>query len=518
MKTKTLFDISLLDEKNINEISNNLNILSSDPIGQNIFYDKAIEVIKDINFSSKPGVVLLSKLNEIIFDFNRLYLILRQLDYFERNDMMPLYKKEHYPHMDYILNNSQRIHPYWIRKDLSMSTKIKINIRNIINKFTASTNKKNIIDGYMKNPLLLSYVNENKKHLLDYRLHEQEWGKIKNIGSDIEDIIDLLEKKYKHILLEFNFNKEYTEKANNILKSSINYHMKKANHDYDMLPALLDEKYMQNIFISGTPKYLGRLVGSYYQKMSKSVWRFAHGGDRAFFNDYNFSVVEFPYCDKYFCHSLQEASNLKNRLKEKKIINLGFDNIQFTTSINQRSINIFNKSDKPNKNKNSIIYFCATYIGEKLIRPMNERCSDLQYIEWQSWLLSTLKSMNYNVIIKRHPKGILTDAMFYEKYANKVINDDDLSESSASCYLFDFFGTAMFDAMATKTGIIYFDLGLREFDKNSKNDFASRCKVVDCLLDNNRFRVDEKKLLESLEEGINYNYQDMTQFYETYIN
>ena len=84
--------------------------------------------------------------------------------------------------------------------------------------------------------------------------------------------------------------------------------------------------------------------------MSKSVWRFAHGGDRAFFNDYNFSVVEFPYCDKYFCHSLQEASNLKNRLKEKKIINLGFDNIQFTTSINQRSINIFNKSDKPNKN------------------------------------------------------------------------------------------------------------------------------------------------------------------------
>ena len=48
MKTKTLFDISLLDENNINEISNNLNILSSDPTGQNIFYDKAIEVIKDI--------------------------------------------------------------------------------------------------------------------------------------------------------------------------------------------------------------------------------------------------------------------------------------------------------------------------------------------------------------------------------------------------------------------------------------------------------------------------------------
>ena len=37
-------------------------------------------------------------------------------------------------------------------------------------------------------------------------------------------------------------------------------------------------------------------------------------------------------------------------------------------------------------------------------------------------------------------------------------------------------------------------------------------------MDNNRFRVDEKKLLESLDEGINYNYQDMTQFYETYIN
>ena len=67
--------------------------------------------------------------------------------------------------------------------------------------------------------------------------------------------------------------------------------MRKASHDYELLPGIFDEKYMQSVFVSGTPKYLGRLVSSYYQKMSKSVWRFAHGGDRAFFNDYNFSTI-----------------------------------------------------------------------------------------------------------------------------------------------------------------------------------------------------------------------------------
>ena len=42
------------------------------------------------------------------------------------------------------------IHPYWVRKDLTISTKIKIYARNLINRSIISINKKNIIDGYMK--------------------------------------------------------------------------------------------------------------------------------------------------------------------------------------------------------------------------------------------------------------------------------------------------------------------------------------------------------------------------------
>ena len=518
MKTKAIFDISLINEGNIGEINNNLYILGSDPIAQNIFYDKSIEIMKDINFSSKSGIILLSKLNEIIYDFNRLYLILRQLDYFERNNLEPLYKSEHYPHMHYILDDSvEYIHPYWVRKDLTISTKIKIYARNLINRSIISTNKKNIIDGYMKNPLLLSYVDENNKYLLDHRLHEQPWRKLKNIPPEIGDTIKEIQQKYKNILYQYDFNKRNLVRANKILQSSIDYHIKKANNDYNLLPHILDKKYMQDTFISGTPKYLGRLVGSYYQKMSKSVWRFAHGGDRAFFNDYNFSIVEFPYCNKYFCHSSIEASNIKKRLAEKRIINLGFDDIEFTSTTNKRSINIYNKSIKPDQNKKNIVYFCGTYIGEKLTRPMSERCPDLQYIEWQSWLLSTLKQLNYNVIIKRHPKGILTETMFYEKYSDEVIYGDT-GYSSVSCYLFDFFGTAMFDAMATKTGIIYFDMGLREFDENSKKDFYSRCAVVKCSLNNNRYRINKNELSESLEIGVNYNYKNLSKFYETYMN
>ena len=521
MKSKVILDISLINEKSFDEIKDHsiLHVSASDPISQNIFYDKVTQIVKDIDTFSKPGIILLSKLNEIISDFNRLYLILRQLDYFEKNNLLPLYNKKYYPHMSYILNDTQNIHPYWIRSDVQMLTKLKIYMRNTINKLLILKNKKNIIHGYMTNPLLLSYIEKNNKFFLDHRLHEQSWGKSNNKSSEVEDLIETLRKNYRNILYEYEFNKKYFIKACNILDASINYHMRKANHDYNMLPNIMNKKFMGDTFISGTPKYLGRLVSAYYQKMSKSTWRFAHGGDRAFFDDYNFSITEFPYCDKYFCHSHLEANNIKQRLKEGRMINLNFNAIEFTANSNVRSRSIYKNSKKSDSNKKRyIFYYCGTYVGERLARPMNERCPDIQYIEWQSWLISALRKLNYNIIIKRHPKGILTNNRFLEKYSNEVIRDNYKNQLLPSCYLFDFFGTAMFDAMATKTGIIYFDMGLRTMDMNSKHDFNSRCVVLDCIADNNRFRVNEKALSDALEKAINYNYEEESKFYKNYIN
>ena len=68
---------------------------------------------------------------------------------------------------------------------------------------------------------------------------------------------------------------------------------------YHLGGALIDLAYLRrngprrigHLLVSGTPKYVGRMLSRYYQERGSHVFRFAHGGERVFFEDYHWGIT-----------------------------------------------------------------------------------------------------------------------------------------------------------------------------------------------------------------------------------
>ena len=71
------------------------------------------------------------------------------------------------------------------------------------------------------------------------------------------------------------------------------------------------------------PKRIGRMLGQLYQAEGRAVYRFAHRGERAFFDDDHWGLSELSFCDLYVTHSKGEAASLQRRLDDGRLIHLG---------------------------------------------------------------------------------------------------------------------------------------------------------------------------------------------------
>ena len=90
-------------------------------------------------------------------------------------------------------------------------------------------------------------------------------------------------------------------------------HIGKAWADLERVRALITARRAGETLAGGTPKHIGRLFAWQYGQLGREVVRFAHGGERAFYDDYAWSLAELPYCDRYYCHSSAEARHLQRR-------------------------------------------------------------------------------------------------------------------------------------------------------------------------------------------------------------
>jgi len=290
--------------------------------------------------------------------------------------------------------------------------------------------------------------------------------------------------------------------------SSIRYHLAMAFADIPFVESL-SGRFLGEHFYSGTPKYYGRLLSWRYQQLGRQVTRFAHGGERVFFDDILWPLTELAYCDTYVCHSATESNVLSKRLKKSSLATDQTKKIKFVSSGSEKHKEIFRKASEKKgagqkQSSQSVLYVPSVYFGESFVGQAFFRVNDVHYFKWQQNLFRTLDALGIPARIKVHPRGLKNLDTAIERLSEKLVsgtfNPNDFDED---IFLFDHAGTAFFDALASGKAIVYLNMGVRPLDPKVRPYLEERCAIVDCSSDSeNVFCISVQSVKEAFKKAL----------------
>ncbi len=192
--------------------------------------------------------------------------------------------------------------------------------------------------------------------------------------------------------------------------------------------------------------------------------------------------VEYSFCTDYISYGSFDFS--------KKIKSKIFSIPKFHFVNNKE----FNDQPRVNKIQNikfdknfNFLYVPNTLNGNIRYGPFRD-LDDYIYYKFQKDLLDIFK----NTKIKIHPKG----KKFYFSEKKRVHENIKFEKifTKYQVYIFDYFSTAFGKAIATNKPIIYFDIGLRNLEKNILDIIKKR--VYYCKINLNKdFKIQFKKFL-----------------------
>jgi len=148
----------------------------------------------------------------------------------------------------------------------------------------------------------------------------------------------------------------------------------------------------------------------------------------------------------------------------------------------------------------TIMYVPSSYQGDlKLLYFV----PDLIRLDYEIRVINLLTKRGYEVIYKKHPKGLLMHKEFelFEKIGINCISTPFLEVMDlADMFIFDYYpSTALFEAMCTDKPIVFIYTGYPKIFPEVMNLLAKRCIIVNTEFDeNNRVVFDEKRLIEAI--------------------
>ena len=473
--------------------------------------------------------VVASKLFDLTEELNRIGRLAVDACAFRRAGLEPGYRPERYPLFHHLWHERTEPPPadaaYWrVARPRGTVARARIGAFHVRRRLLAAcVAPSRRFDGFMLNPLLQEFAAAHGRRILDLRAHQFGWRERPDLPRGLRNARDAFRETFD-ALLQANLDGPpgIARAALALGARAVADHLAQGWGYLDHLVRRRPLGRLGEVMICGTPKFYGRLLGYHYKTLGRQVWRFAHGGDRAFFDDPNFGLAEFPFCDRYHCHSAGEANNLRRRLAEGRTLAVAADGIAFVPCGSARHRTIREQS-RPRAARagaaKRVMYVAGAYVGERFIKPPNERCSDPQYLDWQVWLLKRLKSMGCEVVVKVHPRGVSGTKAFLEPYCDASESGFfDPTGHDVDAYIFDFAGSAYFEALLSRAGVVYCDMGLRPIDPAARADLAARCAIVPCHLDDRgRFRTDDDSLRGAIAAAADFD-PDSCNFYDQYLN
>ncbi len=258
--------------------------------------------------------------------------------------------------------------------------------------------------------------------------------------------------------------------------------------------------------IGGAPKMPGRLLGRFYQQAGLTVIRCAHGGERAFYDDFHWSLSELPFCDSYITHGKGEADAIVQRHTTNRMIRvhkkpptcIGLGSARHQAIHNRARESRRNRSAQNGKSR--VMVLASSFLGEGAAHVPAIKPTDVHLADLQIWLMRELRATGHEVLFKPHPKTMI-DApdLFTGVYDELITGVFDATANDVDVYMFDYAGSAFFDALASACGVVLVDTGVRPFDANTLNELRARCEIVAAPADEkNRFRPDTIALTEAV--------------------
>lgn len=433
-------------------------------------------------------IALTCKLSDIIIDLGNVMRQALDIQNAENYGHKIIYKKEYSPTLDWLLNSADP------------------NDRRIINRLNSC-----LRDNFLKSSLVLQArkmkrclrrnYGSDHYNAINYNLLMKEWIDSENIGT-----FNLLTEGYVHglphvdkihtqsvvsafkelIFDAYTYTPQLKKAVSIAIGMIVEYHLSQALGDLAHLKSSSLHKSLRNGLISGTPKYEGRMLSWYFCENNKDVIRFAHGGERVFYEDYAWPIAELPYCTHYYAHSQIEAKNMKKRIENGKYASMkDMAHIEFLSNGSKKHQALYQTSVKTEKNK-KLVYVASVYEHDSSPGLPAFKTPDILYYEYQIRLIKHLKEQGWHIILKPHPKGIYQDQNYLAQYVDEIVKIPfDPNSFKAEIFLFDFAGTAFFDTLATTQRVVLLNLGGRPIDPDERKNLQNRCSVLDIGFDYN---------------------------------
>jgi hypothetical protein len=387
--------------------------------------------------------------------------------------------------------------------DLRAKTRARKAARHIRSQWRARRAGRNRIDVHNRNNLVNAVLADDTRPAVDWPVTDIDWCDGAAVPGALKESVTVLSGSYAGAIARHINDAGLRTTLAALGEHLLTYHLAKGWTDFAVFERHMRRRPMGEMLVSGTPKHLGRLAGWLYRREGRPVVRCAHGGERVFFSDYEWGLAEFPDCDIYYAHSAGERDAIATRLAvgATALVQPG-ERVDVRTIGSRHHQDLLARARNRGRTPNTgtVIYVAGGYLGEQLGDFPNRKPPDPLYLDWQIDLVLAIKALGYRVLVKPHPAGIAHERRFLAPYTDGEIQGIfDPAHVSADAFIFDFAGTAFFDAMATDIPMIYADTGVRPFDETVRDDFISRCPIAPAMRDERgRFRIERDGLGEAL--------------------
>lgn len=461
--------------------------------------DSTTTAVRGLSLQEDAGAAVRAKTYDIVTDLAFITRLALDIANARRANQVLSYDPKASPMLAFLLTGGDpaqapipRIwhHPI----DLRLRTRARKSARRMRSRLNAVRIGAERIDVHNRNNLTNTVLDNDSRDAVDWPVTDIDWQSGGDVPAVLKEAMFELGNSYKSTVSEPIDDTNLANILSALGYRLIAYHLAKSWCDLQTFERYLTSRPMGAMLLGGTPKHLGRIAGWLYRRTGRSVVRCAHGGERVFFNDYEWGLAEFPDCDVYYAHSAGERDAIARRYKSHKmaLVDSGPE-LAFKTlgSPHHKALLERSRERTLREQTGTVVYVAGGYLGEQLGDFPNRKPPDILYLDWQVDLIRALKMLGYRVAVKPHPAGIGRTPRYLAHYADTMLEGlFDPMNVSADAFVFDFAGTAFFDSLATNIPVVLADMGVRPLDPTTRDDLSARCVIVPAHQDERgRFRV-----------------------------
>jgi hypothetical protein len=327
--------------------------------------------------------------------------------------------------------------------------------------------KLNYVDGPIvisPNELMTSYFSGKMREVSIPLLRPQ---KIVNIDRTDKDLVDSLYQEIVN-LCPPSITKLNTTPIFNMVK----YLISRTKTDLGYI-AKLPNKRSRRIFSSSGGGYFNLLSTHFKDFSDAEIIRFAHGGERVFFDDKLFWDYELKNIDVYYTYGTEWESEVRSKSETGFNLEIHSEKSHHLTNLRQKHPQKLNitKGKKP-----KILLVGLSYVGEAVQSWCKLSDKNQYYLEKS--VCNSLSKFG-QLIYRKHPKGHATNAVNELSQKITLGSKGVVSEDFdwADVIFVTYFGTLAVEAVLSGKKVVYLDLGIRPIS----SEYSELAKVIDCL-------------------------------------